>query len=150
VRCLSTAREVMMVATRVSADDFFTGLLAGIAYRGRRRISIRGERFDRVIASLVEELVKRHGDEVDLRFRVRPHYIHGESTTVRDAIAAATQADLISLDNPEYQDIRLKIARTTAEEILEDLPLEKDVLLELTDWFLTAYDREVASEPVPA
>lgn len=135
---------------RISADDFFTGLLAAIAYRGRRRISIRGERFDAIIASVVQELLERHGDQVDLRFRVRPHYIHGESTTVRDAIAAATQADLISLDNPEYQDIRLKIAPATADDILEDMPVDKDVFLELADSFLSAYERGETTETIPA
>jgi hypothetical protein len=131
---------------RLSADDFFTGLLAAIAFRGRRRLSIRGERFDALVADLVKELVARHGDEVDLRFRVRPHYIHGESTTVRDAIAAATQADLISLDNPEYQDMRFKIAPATADEILGDMPVGREVFLELADSFLDAYDRGESSE----
>lgn len=135
---------------RVSADDFFTGLLAAIAYRGRRRLSIRGERFDAIVASTVEQLRARGGGEFDLRFRVRPHYIHGESTTVRDAIAAATQADLISLDNPEYQDIRLKIAPATAEEILADMPVDKQVFLELADSFLSAYDRGEELEAVSA
>jgi hypothetical protein len=129
------------MATRVSADDFFAGLFAGIAYRGRHRISIRGDRFDRLVEGVVQHLIDRHGSEVDLRFRVRPHYIHGESATVRDAIAAATQADLISLDNPEYQDIRFKIDRDAADEILQDMPLPKDVFLELADDFLTSYER---------
>jgi hypothetical protein len=134
------------MATRVSADDFFAGLFAGIAYRGRKRISIRGDRFDHIVASVVDRLREEHGDDVDLRFRVRPHYIHGDSTTARDAIAAATQADLISLDNPEYQDIRFKIGPRAADDILSDMPLDKSIFLEVADNFLTAYERGDSSE----
>jgi hypothetical protein len=127
------------VATRLSFDNFFIGLLAGLVYRGRRAVSIRGDQFDRTIAQVADELVRRHGDEVELRFRLHPHYVHGYSSTVRDAIATATQADLISLDNPEYQDMRFKIDRDDAEDILNDLPLGREIYLELADEFLRAY-----------
>lgn len=133
------------MSVRLSADDFFAGLFAGLAYRGKRRISVRGSRFDEAVAEVVSDLEARYGDEINLRFRVRPHYIHGGSTTVRDAIAAATQADLISLDNPEYQDIRFKIGPSMAERILSSLPLEKDVFLEVADDFLRSYEQPGAS-----
>jgi hypothetical protein len=128
-----------VVPTRLSFDNFFIGLLAGLVYRGRRAISIRGDQFDRTIAQVVNDLVRHHGEEIDLRFRLHPHYVHGYSTTVRDAIASATQADLISLDNPEYQDIRFKIDRDDAQDILDDLPLGRELYLEIADEFLRAY-----------
>lgn len=131
--------DVMPV--RVSFDSFFTGILAGIVLRGRRAVSIRDDKFDQILARLADDLDAK-GD-VDLRFHVEPHYIHGYSETVRDAIAAATQADLISLDNPEYQDIRFKIDRADADDILETLPLSRDVYLSLADQFLEAYDTNV-------
>lgn len=130
-----------LMSTRLSFDSFFTALLAGIASRGRRTISIRGDHFDQLIARVAEDLRNRYpADELDLRFQVQPHYIHGYSETVRDGIAAATQADLISLDNPEYQDIRFKIDRDEADDILERMPLERDVFLSLADEFLKGYD----------
>src|SRR5436190_24092140 len=127
------------MATRLSFDNFFIGLLAGLVYRGRRTVSIRGDQFDRTVAQVANEFVDMHGNDVDLRFRLHPHYVHGYSTTVRDAIAAATQADLISLDNPEYQDMRFKIDRSDAAEILDDLPLGRNIYLELADNFLRSY-----------
>lgn len=138
------------MATRLSFDNFFIGLLAGLVYRGRRAVSIRGDEFDRTIARVVEELARRHGDEVELRFRLHPHYVHGYSSTVRDAIAAATQADLISLDNPEYQDMRFKIDRDDAEDILGDLPLSREIYLELADEFLRAYGHAGSRTVTPA
>jgi hypothetical protein len=130
--------------TRLSFDMFFTGLLAGIASRGRRAISIRTENFDQLVASVVEDLRRRYPeDELDLRFFVLPHYLHGYSETVRDGIAAATQADLVSLDNPEFQDLRFKIDASEAQDILQRLPLPPDVFLSLADEFLKNYDEGI-------
>ena len=130
-----------MTRTRLSIDTFFVGLLAGIVYRGRRAVSLRGDRFDRIVAAVVDSLRAKYPPEtLDLRFRVQPHKTHGYSITVRDAIAAATQTDLVSLDNPKYQDMRFKIDRDEAEEILERIPLGKEVFLELADEFLRMYD----------
>jgi hypothetical protein len=129
------------MATRMTADDFFTGLLAALAYKGRKVISIRGDRFDAILADVFNDL-KEHAPEhdLDLRFRIKPHFIHGDSVTVRDAIAAATLADLISLDNPEYQDVRFKIGRDDAEFFLNTLPAGKQLYLDLADRFLERYE----------
>lgn len=132
---------------RLTADDFFTGLFAGLASIGTRRLSIRGDRFDRAAGVIATELIERHGDSVELGFRVQPHYIHGDSAVARNAIAAAAQADLISLDNPEYQDIRFKISPHTAELILNELPLERAIFVELAEAFLLAYDRVATVQP---
>jgi hypothetical protein len=129
---------------RLTFDNFFMGLLAALVYRGRRAVSIRGDRFDRTIADVANAFGERHRDEVDLRFRVRPHFVHGYSSTVRDAIAAATQANLISLDNPEYQDMRFKIDRSDAENILGSLPVGREAFLQLADEFLREYDAKPA------
>jgi hypothetical protein len=140
-----------MTRTRLSIDTFFVGLLAGIVYRGRRAVSLRGDRFDRIVAAVVDSLRAKYPPEMlDLRFRVQPHNIHGYSITVRDAIAAATQTDLVSLDNPKYQDMRFKIDRDEAEEILERTPLGKEVFLELADEFLRMYDGGEVKDVVAA
>jgi hypothetical protein len=68
----------------LTADEFFMGLFSALATRGRPAISIRMDRFDRILAHVFEEL-QRNADEenIDLRFRIRPHPIHGDSPTVR-------------------------------------------------------------------
>jgi hypothetical protein len=134
---------------RVTFDTFFTGLLAGLVLRGRRAVSIRGSRFDEIVVCLANELEAEHAD-LDLRFHLEPHYIHGYSETVRDGIVAATQADIVSLDNPEYQDIRFKIDREDADELLDGLPLERTVFLNLADHFLKAYDETSRPSGSPA
>jgi hypothetical protein len=142
----------MTTATaRLTADEFFTGLFAALALRGRPAISIRGDRFDKILARIFDELrVKADAEDIDLRFRIRPHRIHGDSPTVRAAVKAATQADLISLDNPEYQDIRFKIGREDAEFFLASLPLPKDVFDWLAESFLDQYDAPSDITPTAA
>ena len=68
------------MAKRLTVDDFFTGLFAGLAIRGKKTISIRNDRLDSAIASIFETLQSRAGDEdLDIRFRLRLHPVHGGS-----------------------------------------------------------------------
>src|SRR4051794_28362718 len=102
---------------KVTADDFFAGLFAALIEKGQKTLSIRVDRFDPAIASVfgsLQEQAGKHGD-LTIRFRVRPHPVHGDSMTVRNALAAAAQRDIISFDNPEYQDIRIKLSVDDAE-----------------------------------
>lgn len=125
---------------RLNADDFITGLFAGLALAGQTTLSIRGDRFDRIMHGVFDELVERSSDaDVDVRFRIRPHPVHGDSMTLRDAISAAAQRDLISLDNPEYQDIRFKFGPSDAAQILDRLPGGSELFNPLANSFLEAY-----------
>lgn len=125
---------------RLTADDFLTGLLAGLAIRGWKAISIRSDRFDRALSTTFTKLKELASDEsLNVSFRIRPHPFHGDSTTVREAISNAAQRDLVSLDNPEFQDLRLKLSQEEAEEKFASLPAGRDFFLQLTDEFLDRY-----------
>jgi hypothetical protein len=131
----------MAETTPLTADEFFMGLFSALATRGRPAISIRSDRFDRILSRVFEELESTAGEEsVDLRFRIRPHPIHGDSPTVRAALSAAAQADLISLENPEYQDIRFKIGSDDADFYFQMLPVRRAVFEKLADVFFDEYD----------
>lgn len=106
--------------SRISANDFFSGLLAELSQVvPGDTLTLRNNRFDEVAGELFEELSK--DDSVTLRFRVLPDPLHGDSETVRTALATAVQRDLISLDNPTFQDMRFKIDRTDARRIVESI-----------------------------
>ncbi len=131
---------VTAMAQRLTSDDFFTGLFAALAMKGHRVLTLRGERFDQAIEQVTRELLARaENDEIDVRFRVRLHPIHGDSQTVRDALASAAQRELISFDNPEYQDIRLKIGPCDAKAFLQGLPGGEVLFGALAEKFLTTY-----------
>lgn len=132
--------EVPTLKSRsLTADDFFTGLFAALALKGRVTISIRGNSVDSALATVFQDLEARADQErLDIRFRIRPHPLHGDSATVRDSITHAAQRGLISLDNPDFQDIRLKLAGPEAESLFEHLPGSKKLYADLADKLLEA------------
>jgi hypothetical protein len=129
--------------SRITADDFFAGLFAALATRGENTLSIRVDQFDPVIKGVFDFLAEKAEDEdVNLRFRIKPHPIHHDSLTIQGALARAAQRDLISFDNPEYQDIRIKLGAEEARRILEGLPGAPDLYDRLADRFVGGYAGE--------
>lgn len=125
---------------RLTADDFFTGLFAALALKGRNTFSLRSTRFDEAVAKAYAELRARaEGVGLNVRFRILLHPVYGDSSTVRDSVTRAAQRDLISFDNPEYQDIRLKLDPGSAELFLARLPVGPELYSDLADHFLVAY-----------
>jgi hypothetical protein len=128
------------MAEKLSADDFFTGLLAALRLKGHTSISIRGDRFDQALAAVFQALQDAApAQDLDIRFRIRLHPVHGDSSTVRDSLYQAVQRNLISLDNPEYQDIRLKLTPAEAHAVLLELPGGDKFYADLADRFLEQY-----------
>ena len=131
--------------SRINADDFFAGLFAALAARRENTLSIRVDRFDPVIKAVFDFLAGHAEQEnVQLRFRINPHPIHRDSLTVQGALARAAQRDLISFDNPEYQDIRIKLNVDEAERILAGLPGTPSLYEQLADRFVSEYAGEAA------
>jgi hypothetical protein len=132
--------------SRITADDFFAGLFAALAERGEKTLSIRIDQFDPVIKGLFDYLAENaEQEDVQLRFRIKPHPIHRDSLTVQGALARAAQRDLISFDNPEYQDIRIKLGTEEARRILKGLPGAPDLYERLAERFVGGYAGEAAT-----
>lgn len=128
------------MASRMTADDFFAGLFAALAMRGLTSFSIRIDQFDPVVKGVFDGLAQRAEEaDVKLRFRIKPHPLHQDSLTIQGALARAAQRDLISFDNPEYQDIRIKLAEDEAQRVLERLPGGPDLYNGLAEEFVDAY-----------
>jgi hypothetical protein len=127
----------------LTENDFFQGLVATLAIRGVRKISIRTQNFDPVLAAVFQRLDERAGDfGVEPDFDIIPDRIHGDSLTVRDVLASAAADGLISFDNPEYQDIEIKIGPNGGELLLgQDLLELRPLFDELATVFLEAYER---------
>lgn len=124
----------------LTARSFFTGFFSELALRGYTTVSIRNERFDQALGSVFKKLMELEEPlDLDVMFRIRPHSVHGDSVTVRNEITSAAQRDIISLDNPEYQDIRLKIGREEAETYLSEIPGGRNLFVTLADEFLEQF-----------
>lgn len=130
----------------VTIDDFITGLIAAFATRHVAAISIRSPEFYRAIATLYDKLEELASQKnLDLRFVVSLDPVYDDSPIVRDAISAAVQRDLVSLDNPEYQDMRLRVRPREAQLFLDRLPLHGSIFEDLADTFLALYPWYVRS-----
>lgn len=124
----------------VTLDDFTTGLMAGLAKLGVTVVSIRGRQFYSAIARVFDALRDSQDERgLDIRFRIRLNPVYGDSADVREAITRAVQRDIISLDNPVYQDMRLKIGTSDADLYLEELPGGKELYVELARLFMSEY-----------
>ena len=126
--------------TDVSVDDFMTGLIAGLAAHDVDVVSIRKNLFYKAVVNAYDDFRERADDAgIEPRFVLRLNKIYGDSPAVRDALTRAVQRDLVSLDNPEYQDMRLKITRSDADLYLEKLAGGKALYMEIAKRFLADY-----------
>jgi hypothetical protein len=141
-----TIKKKHMIATtfsRISADDFFTGFFAALAVKRCKTVSRRGLAFDRALAETFAEFQKRAAEkDIDLGFRIRLNPVHGDSVAVRDGIATAARRDLVSLDNPIYQNIRLKLSEDEGHELLARLPGGEPLFSGLAESFLDHYENQ--------
>ena len=129
----------------VTIDDFMTGLIATCASRGLSTLSLRGERFFEAMAASYSELdwASARGG-LDVRFVIILDDLYGDSPVVRDAVSRAVQRNLISLDNPEFQDMRIKFGRDEAARLLSDLPGGPDMYEAIASAYLRARQHAAA------
>jgi hypothetical protein len=125
----------------LNQDDFLQALIAALAVRGVRRASIRTENYDPVLAEVFQRLQQEAPRyDLELAFEIVPDSTHRDSLTARDALATSASDGLISYDNPEYQDIEIKIGPQTGEALLNrrfaDL---RPLFAELAEIFLQRY-----------
>lgn len=122
----------------VNIDDFVTGVLAACAILGQRTLTLRDERLDRG-AEKAYSTLRKQADNLGLKlsFRIKRHPIHRDSLALRDAVFAAAQRGLVSLDNPIFTDVRLKIGKASAEELFEHLPGKRETYFHLANELLS-------------
>ena len=127
-------------------SDFITGLIAGLALENVHVLSLRNNRFDRAMERLFEDLKKEATEQgLNIRFRIRTHPVHGDSVLIQQALYEAAQRDLVSLDNPEFQDIRLKISSDEAPSYLNNVPGSPEMYQRLAKLLIEYYQETAAS-----
>jgi hypothetical protein len=138
-------REAQMedpVATqeRFTAADLVNGLVRVLCDRGYTSFYVRTDRLDAAFEAAYTRL-----REIEDKFNVRvPFRVarddFGESPVLRNALNGAAQRDVISFDNPEFQDMRLNRRKIEATVVLDRLPGNPDLYSELADRFLQEYE----------
>jgi hypothetical protein len=129
-----------MSSKDVTLDDFMTGLIAGLAELGVTVVSIRGNTFYKAVVQAFETFDQNARNAgVRPRFWLKLNRMYGDAPDVRDALTRAVQRDLVSLDNPEYQDMRLKITGSDAELYLDRLPGDRELYMDAAKKFRATY-----------
>lgn len=132
--------SALLQRNSMTLDDFFTGFVAGLAARGVKVVSIRGERFHKAMEDVFHTLEQEaDASGLRLKFVIHRNEVHGDSPDVREALAKGVQRDLVSLDNPEYQDMRLKITSQAAGAYFKRLPGSAELYIQLADSFIANY-----------
>lgn len=85
-------------AVRLTIDDLLTGTCIALARHGKSGMYI-GPKLDEILSRFTDALSE--DTSIDVRFRVVPHPIWGDSQTVADALLAGVQRGLIRPDGPE-------------------------------------------------
>lgn len=117
-----------------------TGLIAGLAKLGMDVVSIRENLFYRaVIEAFTQFQLEAAEAGVRPRFRLKLNPAYGDSPDIRDALTRAVQRDLVSLDNPEYLDMRLKVTRADADLYLERLAGTSEMYVDAAEKFRSVY-----------
>ncbi len=123
----------------LSLNQLLTGLFSVLAKRGISTISIRTDRVDETLVQVYEELEgKAPVEGLELTFQIRQG-LHGTSSQLRNALKLAALRDRVSIDNPEYQDVRLSAAKLPYHHV-GLLPGSEKMYEELADVFLDAYE----------
>jgi hypothetical protein len=137
------------MAARFTATDMVTGLIRVLADRGYSSFVVKGDRLDTAFDAAFRRLLEiAEKFDVDVRFQIARDDF-GESQILRTALNGAAQRDLVSFDNPEYQDMRLDRSKAAAVR-LERLPGGPELYEELAKVFIDEYDRYAAEIANPA
>jgi hypothetical protein len=106
----------------VSIDDFTAGWIAGLAALGVSSVRLEHGRFYRAIVAAFTrftELCQERG--LRPRFVIEQTDYYGDAPDFRNALQRATATGLVSLDNPEFINMRLKYSADDAQYLFRYL-----------------------------
>ena len=127
---------------RLTMDDFITGLFSALSQEGVRTLSLGVNRIDSILGTLFPEIRKEVENRgLKVAFRIRPHPIHGDSMTLREAILSALQRGIVTIDAPSSPPImRIHIDPESAHFFFEFLPGSPDMYQGFAKQFMELYN----------
>lgn len=102
------------MASVVTADDFF---LATIALLKKHSVSILpvNDELDKKFSKLFSLVFERQTDDIILTFNFNVDEVHGNSRGFRETMYAARFNNIVSLENPTFHRMTIKISEDDAE-----------------------------------
>lgn len=114
----------------LSPNRFVEAVFAILLLRHKETIPDDGgldERFNKCLEQ-VEQFLARQNERMLVPFSFAPDELHGDSPEFRDALLMAGKSGVISIDNPEFRTVRLKLTAESAKQILRDFPVPTGVM----------------------
>lgn len=115
------------MATLITADDFFLAVIADLRLRNVETLAINSD-LDQKFEKAYEEFSKgeKAGDYfTNFSFKTNP--AHGDSKQFRETMYAARFNDIISLDNPTFFRLRIKLSEEEAKRFVSAFP-QRDLI----------------------
>lgn len=129
------------MVSRFTATDMINGVIRVLVERGYSSFLVRTDRLDAAFEQAYLRLLEMAPQyDLDVRFRIARDDF-GESQVLRTALNGAGQRDVVSFDNPEYQDMRADRTKVASTVRLERLPASPGLYEELANVFIAAYEK---------
>ena len=113
----------------VTSDDFVAGVFAMLALRGRRQFQMSDTELDSRFERAFEDLMENEDSlNVTPNFTFFVDGLHGDSVSLRDAVLAARDRDIVELKNPTFKRINILLDDGRARRYLERNPLPSTFL----------------------
>jgi hypothetical protein len=121
-------------ARLVTATEFVTDILCELSLRemGEIRLvdTMEDERFEQAYELLRE---KRSSLNIALDFSLTTNPYHGDSSTLREAIYGLRERGIVSINNPSFKTVEVKVDRADASYYLKKSSIPPDVISDIVD-----------------
>lgn len=113
----------------VTSDDFVAGVFAMLALRGRKQFQMSDTELDSRFERAFEDLMAHETElSVTPNFTFFVDELHGDSVSLRDAVLAARDRDIVELKNPTFKRINILLDEPRARRYLDRNPLPSSYL----------------------
>jgi hypothetical protein len=131
----------------VTADEFVAAILCELKLAGRDRLTLDDTSVDDQFALAYDELCSQQferGVIVDFSLATNPY--HGDSSTLRETLYAIRERGIVSINNPSFKSIEIKLSDTAATHLLEGSSLPRTFYNDLIKQFFAIDGGDVEYE----
>ncbi len=125
------------MAHLITADDLFAAIVSVLRKQGVTTLKLTpklDEKFEEVYTSFRAQCPQ---DEVLFNFSFKRNRIHGDSSKLRETLYAARHNNIVSLENPSFKPVTIKVSDTAADSYIRSIPHADDLTAIVTRVFDT-------------
>lgn len=113
----------------LTADQFVSSVISMLALQNQKHFELQDSEFDQMFQSAYTELLEQETNlNVSVNFSFYTDALHGDSADLREALYAAREKKLISINNPTFHTFDIKLNDERAQRYLDKTPLKQEFL----------------------